>query len=54
MTTLELIIRTLGGLSDDLAKAQDDMNNIIIDIEMLKRSLIRLGKEIEANNDKQG
>lgn len=54
MTSLELISRTLGSLSDDLAKAKNDINNIIIDIEMLKRALIRLDREVETNNDKQG
>lgn len=51
MSSLELIIRTLGSLSGDLAKVKDDMNNVIVDIEALQRALIRLERELN-NADK--
>ena len=54
MTSLELIIRILGGLSDDLVKANNDIHKIIIDIETLTRALVRLERESKSKNDKQG
>lgn len=52
MTSLELIIRILGGLSDDLAKVKGDIDNIVFDIEALQKSLVRLEKDV-TNDDKQ-
>ena len=51
MTSIELIVRTLGSLSDDLVKVKGDLSKIAFDLEALQRALVRLEEDINnANN----